>query len=379
MGDIERVKVDLGPRSYEVLVGSGLLERLGEGGIFPDSVKRAGVVVDGKVPKTRRKALISGLKQLGVEAHVMEVAPGEQSKSWERLREIVDWCLDINLEREDALIALGGGVIGDLTGFACSIVKRGLKLVQIPTTLLAQVDSSVGGKTGINDPKHGKNLIGTFHQPKRVIADVTSYKNLPKRMMLAGYSEIVKHALIADLELFQWLEKEGGKQMVDKSPEALVRGVVRSCEIKAKTVAVDETEKADRALLNFGHTFGHALETAIEYSPRLHHGEAVSIGMCMAMRLSTELGLFPKKTAKCVVSHFKSVGLKTELSEVKGGLPDAKTIVALMARDKKAKRGKPRFIVLDDIGKARVIDNVDMNIVTRILEEDLEKKRLPAA
>ncbi|MEO1122100.1 MAG: 3-dehydroquinate synthase, partial [Pseudomonadota bacterium] len=273
------------------------------------------------------------------------------------------------VERDDLLIAFGGGVIGDLAGFAAAVLRRGVRFVQIPTTLLAQVDSSVGGKTGVNAAQ-GKNLIGAFHQPSLVLADIDVLDTLSERELLAGYAEVVKYGLLGDLAFFEWLETNGP---LLKAGDASARtyAVKTSCQTKADIVARDETERGDRALLNLGHTFGHALEAATGYSQRLLHGEAVSIGMGLAFEVSARMQLCSQEDPVRVRAHLTKMGMKTQLSDIAGELPDADALMALMAQDKKVSAGKLTFILARGIGQAFRTQDVDLDLVRRVIAEAL--------
>ena len=265
------------------------------------------------------------------------------------------------------VVALGGGVIGDLAGFAAAVLRRGVRFVQIPTSLLAQVDSSVGGKTGINSP-HGKNLIGAFHQPSLVLADIAVLETLPPRDFLAGYGEGVKYGLLGDAAFFDWLEAEG-PALARGNRAARARAVRRSCEMKADIVVRDETEQGDRALLNLGHTFCHALEAATGYSDRLLHGEGVAIGCALAFELSSRMGLCSQEEPSRVRAHLAQMGMKKDLSDIPGALPDADALIALMGQDKKVLDGKLRFILARGIGAAFVTSDVDLGAVRSVLAD----------
>jgi 3-dehydroquinate synthase len=294
---------------------------------------------------------------------------GEATKCWEQLGRTVEWLLEQKVERRDIVIALGGGVIGDLAGFAAAILRRGVRFVQIPTSLLAQVDSSVGGKTGINS-LHGKNLIGAFHQPALVLADIDILDTLTPRDFLAGYGEVVKYGLLGDARFFEWLETNGpalAKGDIAKRLEA-----VRACvQMKADIVARDETEQGERALLNLGHTFCHALEAATGYSDRLLHGEGVAIGCALAFETSARLSLCAQEEPGRVRSHLRTMGMKTDISDIPGNMPDADALLALMGQDKKVLDGKLRFIMARGIGRAFVADDVDLSVVRGVLRDAL--------
>ena len=361
------VRVPLGDRSYNVVVGSGLLRRAGE--LVSALLNRpfAAVVTDENVAPLHLEALAAGLAGAGVEHAVLTLPAGESTKSWQGLERTVEWLLESRVERRDAVIALGGGVIGDLTGFAAAILRRGVRLVQVPTSLLAQVDSSVGGKTGINSPS-GKNLVGAFHQPSLVIADVDTLASMDRRHLLAGYAEVAKYGFIGDREFFEWLESRG-RGIVEGDEEARSRAVRRSVKMKADIVAGDETEWGDRALLNFGHTFCHALEAATGYSERLLHGEGVSVGCALAFELSVALELCAAQDAQRAKVHLGEMGMKTSIAQIPGELPDADGLIALMAQDKKVLDGRLRFILSKGIGSAFVADDVPLDALKAILRE----------
>ncbi|MGL5008874.1 MAG: 3-dehydroquinate synthase, partial [Paracoccaceae bacterium] len=280
-----------------------------------------------------------------------------------------EWLLEQKVERRDVVVAFGGGVIGDLVGFAAAILRRGVRFVQIPTTLLAQVDSSVGGKTGINTGQ-GKNLVGAFHQPSLVLADIDVLESLAPRDFLAGYGEVVKYGLLGDAGFFDWLE--GAGPTLARDPVARQRAVRRSVEMKAGIVSRDETEEGERALLNLGHTFCHALEKATGYSDRLLHGEGVAIGCALAFELSMRLGLCAQEAPSRVRAHLRAMGMKTDVRDIAGDLPDAAALVGLMGQDKKVVDGKLRFILARGIGEAFVADDVPGDVVLRLLEDALQ-------
>ena len=303
---IERVSVGLGARSYEILIGADLLGSAGA--LIGPLLKRpfAAIVTDETVASLHLETLRQGLAAQGIASEPVILPPGETTKSWDRLGETVERLLALKVERDDLIIAFGGGVIGDLAGFAAAILRRGVGFVQVPTTLLAQVDSSVGGKTGIN-ARAGKNLIGAFHQPRLVLADLAVLETLTERELLAGYAEVVKYGLLGDAAFFGWLETEG-LRLRDGDRAARLQAIRRSCQMKADVVARDETERGDRALLNLGHTFGHALEAATGYSDRLLHGEGVSIGMALAFETSARMGLCAQEVPEPCARPFPGHG-----------------------------------------------------------------------
>ena len=364
------VRVELGPRSYDVLIGEGLIDETVKHVTAAFGAARCAIVTDDNVAADHLATIEAPLKRAGLWRTSVILPAGEKTKSLEQLQVLSEALLEAGTERRDIVIALGGGVIGDLGGFAAAILRRGVRFLQIPTSLLAQVDSSVGGKTGINSPQ-GKNLIGAFHQPGLVLADTGVLATLPDRQMRAGYGEVVKYGLLGDRAFYSWLEDNAGA-VASRDPAALRHAVTRSVEMKAEIVARDETETGDRALLNLGHTFGHALEAWTGYSDRLLHGEGVAIGMCLAFRLSEALELCPPQTAARVAAHIKSVGLPTELSDIPGGeAPTADHLVDLMGQDKKVLDGQLTFILARDIGAAFVTRDVAASQVRDFLDTQL--------
>lgn len=351
------VRVGLGQRSYDVLIGTGLLARAPELVESRLGAARCAVVTDENVAQAHLAPLESGLAALGRHAGTVTLPPGEATKSFPALAGLCERLLEMGLERGGVVVALGGGVIGDLAGLAASLVRRGVRLVQVPTTLLAQVDSSVGGKTGINTPQ-GKNLVGTFHQPSLVLADIGTLATLPERQLRAGYVEAAKFGLLGDAPFFAWLE-QNQRAVLTREPGALGHAVATSVQGKAGIVARDETETGDRMLLNLGHTFGHALEAWAGYSGRLLHGEAVAIGICLAFELSRELGLVDETSVRRVVQHLLDAGLPTRIADVPGAPgPDAAALTAIMRQDKKVQDGKLTFILARGIGAAFVCRDV---------------------
>ncbi|MEM6375302.1 MAG: 3-dehydroquinate synthase [Pseudomonadota bacterium] len=363
---IETVHVALDTRAYDVRIGPGLIADAAKH-IQPLLARpRVAVISDDSVASLHLPALRTGLEAAGIGVQAFSLPPGEATKSWPHFERAVEWLLEQKIERQDIVIALGGGVIGDLVGFAAAVLRRGIRFVQIPTSLLAQVDSSVGGKTGINAPQ-GKNLIGAFHQPALVLADIDVLSSLPERDFLAGYGEVVKYGLLGDYEFFQWLERQGGS-VRDGDLHARLAAVRRSVEMKAEIVIRDETEQGDRALLNLGHTFCHALEAATGYSDRLLHGEGVAIGCALAFDLSARLGLCAQEDPGRVRAHLRAMGMKAELRDIPGDLPGAEALIALMGQDKKVVDGRLRFILARGIGQAFVADDVDLASVQSVLE-----------
>jgi 3-dehydroquinate synthase len=312
--------------------------------------------------------LTAALEAAGLAVLPVVIAPGEQTKSFDGLAELSDRLLALGLDRGDLIAAFGGGVVGDLTGFAAAIYKRGIDFVQIPTTLLAQVDSSVGGKTAIDTPR-GKNLIGAFHQPRLVLADLDVLATLPDREMRAGYAEVIKYGLLGDFAFFEWLEANGAKVLA-RDPEALGLAVARCVEMKAEIVAEDETEQGRRALLNLGHTFGHALEAETGYGQGLLHGEGVGAGMALAFRFSAAQGLCETQEAARAGAAIAAAGLPTRLGEVRPTPFEASRLVRHMAQDKKAEAGKLTFILARRLGEAFTAKDVDADAVTRFLKSE---------
>lgn len=366
---VNTVHVDLGARAYDVQIGPGLIDDAG-GWIKPKLARpQICVLTDETVAGLHLERLREGLATQRIEMQALALPPGEATKSWRQFARAVEWLLDQKVERRDLIIALGGGVIGDLAGFAAAVLRRGVGFVQIPTSLLAQVDSSVGGKTGINAPQ-GKNLIGAFHQPALVLADTDVLTTLTPRDFLAGYGEVVKYGLLGDAGFFAWLEREG-PALAAGDEEARMRAVTRSVEMKARIVERDETETGDRALLNLGHTFCHALEAATGYSDRLLHGEGVAIGCALAFELSARLGLCSQEAPSRVRAHLRTMGMKTDLSDIPGDLPGAEALLELMGQDKKVIDGQLRFILARDIGEAFVTKDVPREAVLSLLRDAL--------
>lgn len=365
------VPVDLGERSYVIHIGDGLLERTGAliRARLPQS--RAAIVTDETVAAYHLRALRGALDGAGIEAVEIVRPAGERTKSFEHLVAVANAILAARLERDDVVIALGGGVIGDLAGFAAGIVRRGMRFVQVPTTLLSQVDSSVGGKTGINT-EHGKNLIGVFHQPALVVADTGLLDTLSLREFRAGYAEMAKYGLIDRPDFFAWLE--GNWRAVFAGGSARVEAVAESCRAKADVVAADEREGGRRALLNLGHTFGHALEAATGYDAgRLVHGEGVAIGMVLAHAFSARMNLASPDDGRRVAAHLETVGLPTRLADIPGSLPDAEVLLDLMAQDKKVSRGRLTFILTHGVGQAFIAKDVPASEVLAFLKESLNR------
>jgi 3-dehydroquinate synthase len=373
MTNIHSVSVPLEGREYEVRIGAGLIDRAGAE-IAPFLARpRVRIVTDENVAALHLGRLQAALAAEGIESAALILPAGEATKSWPELTRTVDWLLSEQVERRDLVVAFGGGVIGDLVGFAAAILRRGVGFIQIPTSLLAQVDSSVGGKTGINAAQ-GKNLIGAFHQPRLVLADIDVLGTMTRRDLLAGYGEVVKYGLLGDADFFDWLEVNA-PALAQGDNAARAHAVRRSVEMKAEIVLRDETEQGDRALLNLGHTFCHVLEAATGYGDRLLHGEGVAIGCALAFELSARLGFCAQEDPSRVRAHLKAMGMKTDLSDIDGPLPDAEALVALMSQDKKVIDGQLRFVLARDIGKAFVTADVPRDAVVRLLEDALGETR----
>ena len=363
---LQTVDVDLGPRSYPIHIGKGLLGRAV--GLMPFGAGNRSffILADSKISNTHIPALREALEKGGARhVHVREIPSGEKSKSWRELESTVLWLLDNRADRQSVLVSAGGGMTGDLGGFAASVTMRGIPFIQVPTTLLAQVDSAVGGKTGINTAQ-GKNLVGAFYQPACVISDLDTLATLPRRELLAGYAEIVKYGLIGDSGFFAWLETNGSK-VCALDPEALAKAIAVSCQKKAEIVARDEKEQGLRALLNFGHTFGHALEAAAGYDGGLLHGEAVAIGMVMALRLSVRLGLCPPEDADRAEKHLAAMGLP-----VRSPAFPMDKVMEHMKHDKKALDGEAVFVLSHGIGKAAVHKDVPVAEARQVIIESMK-------
>jgi 3-dehydroquinate synthase len=358
------IRVGLGERGYDIHVGHGILSEAGAL-LKPLTRGPVPVVTDATVGEIHLASFLDFCDKAGIDARPVVMPPGEGSKSFPGLEKLSGALLESGVDRAGLIVALGGGVIGDLTGFAAGILKRGVAFAQIPTTLLAQVDSSVGGKTAINAAQ-GKNLIGLFHQPRIVIADTALLATLPRRELLAGYAEVVKYGALGDADFFEWLEVNGVKALAGDR-DALIHMVAHSCRMKAAIVARDEREAGERALLNLGHTFGHALEAATGFSDRLIHGEGVAIGMALAFRLSVQLGLCPGQDAERFIRHLKAAGLPAAISDIPGPRPLPDELIAAMGHDKKVKDGKLTFILLRGLGQAFVTTDVPSGAVRDVL------------
>ncbi len=366
------VNVNLPGREYEILIGPGILAEAGPRIAQMGGRRHVAIITDETVAGLHMAALQDSLRASELSSEFLALPAGEATKSWPELQRSVEWLLDQKVERGDVVVAFGGGVIGDLAGFAAAILRRGVRFVQIPTTLLAQVDSSVGGKTGINAP-HGKNLIGAFHQPSLVLADTSLLDTLAPRDYLAGYGEVVKYGLLGDAGFFDWLEQKAPGMA--NNMDACVHAVRRSCQMKAEIVNRDEKEQGDRALLNLGHTFCHAFEAATGYSDRLLHGEGVAIGCAMAFELSARLGLCSQEDPSRVRAHLRDMGMKVDLADIEGELPDAAALLTLMGQDKKVVDGKLRFVLARGIGEAFITSDVPRDAVLGLLDDALLQRR----
>lgn len=366
------VPVALGGRSYDIAIGRGLLAEAGARIRRALPKANAAIVTDEHVAALHLASLKGSLEAAGIRTSSIILPAGEATKSFTRFEEVCEGIIAARLERGDAVVALGGGVIGDLSGFAASVVRRGMRFIQIPTSLLSQVDSSVGGKTAINS-RQGKNLIGAFHQPSLVLADTALLDSLPEREMRAGYAEVVKYGLLGDATFYEWLEAGAWRGIFSGGPER-EEAVRVSCAAKAAIVARDETETGDRALLNLGHTFGHALEAAVGYDGRrLVHGEAISIGMRLAFAFSQAHGLCSGQDSTRVERHLTAVGLPTRLQQVPGGVGDARALMDAIRQDKKVARGALTFILARRIGEAFIARDVDGAVVEDFLEQELSR------
>ena len=369
----ETVHVPLEGRAYDIRIGPGLLPAAGAH-VGPFLKRpRVAIVTDETVAALHLETLRKGLEKDGISSTALSLPAGEGTKSWPQFERTVEWLLDQKVERRDVVVAFGGGVIGDLVGFAAAVLRRGVRFVQIPTSLLAQVDSSVGGKTGINAPQ-GKNLIGAFHQPTLVLADTEVLGTLTERDFLAGYGEVAKYGLLGDAAFFDWLEAQG-PALAAGDMQARIAAVRRSVKMKAEIVVRDEHEHGDRALLNLGHTFCHALEAATGYSDRLLHGEGVAIGCALAFELSARMGLCSQEDPSRVRAHLRQMKMKVDLSDIPGDLPDAEGLLELMAQDKKVIDGRLRFILARGIGEAFVAEDVDPQMVRDLLRDALRARR----
>jgi 3-dehydroquinate synthase len=367
----ERLRVDLGGRAYDIVVGAGVLAQAGKEIAALGRAKRTFIVADDHTARLHLGALTRSLDAAGLAHKAATLPPGEASKSFGVLEQLVGQMLDAKVERGDLVIALGGGVIGDLAGFAAGITKRGLDYVQVPTTLLAQVDSSVGGKTAIDMPQ-GKNLVGLFHQPCLVLADTTMLDTLPQREMRAGYAEILKYGLIGDAAFAEWAGANATAILAKAGPER-TKAIVTSCRMKARVVEADEREAGQRALLNLGHTFAHAIEACAGYSGKVLHGEAVAFGCCLAFDLSERLNLCPPGQASRVRGWFAAAGLPTSFADLPELGASEDDLVEIMRQDKKASGGKLVFVLARGVGQAFVANDVDADAVKTLLAHALKR------
>jgi len=371
--DMTTVDVALENRAYDIVIGRGALASLGARIAALRPGVRTAIVTDETVARHWLAATEASLAEAGIPASRIIVEEGEGSKSYAGLQKVSEALIAAKIERNDLVIALGGGVVGDLAGFAAAILRRGVDFVQVPTSLLAQVDSSVGGKTGINSPQ-GKNLVGAFHQPVLVIADTAVLDTLSPRQFRAGYAEVAKYGALGDEAFFTWLEANHAELF--KGGVAREHAIATSCRAKAAIVARDERENGDRALLNLGHTFGHALEAATGFSDLLFHGEGVAIGMVLAAQFSASIGMLPPGDAARLERHLVEVGLPTRLQDIAGfaqeGLADADALMDLMAQDKKVRRGKLTFILLEAIGSAVIARDVEPARVRDFLRDKVK-------
>jgi 3-dehydroquinate synthase len=371
MSERETVRVELGDRGYGIVIGPGLIDAAGP--LLSDVLRTPRVIVvsDQNVAPIYLASLEQSLADAGIDSTNFVLPPGENTKDLDHLGNLLDDILGAKVSRETTIVALGGGVVGDLAGFAASVALRGLDFVQIPTTLLAQVDSSVGGKTGIN-AHFGKNLIGAFHQPRLVVIDTGALDSLPRRELLAGYAEMVKYGLIDDLDFFDWLETNGSAVLGDGEPSAIMAArryaIATCCRAKARVVAEDERETGRRALLNLGHTFGHALEAEVGFGDALLHGEAVAIGTLMAFDLSVRLGLCPAADLDRVRTHFDTVGLPVAAPRLQGRTWQAEDLLRHMAHDKKVRDGRPVLVLVRGIGQAFLYDQATDDQILPVLE-----------
>jgi 3-dehydroquinate synthase len=367
----EIIPVNLGERSYEICVGSGILETIGESLLKRFGFRKIFIVTDNEVATHWLNLVIDSIKKVGIQYEVASIPSGESSKSFYQLEGLLNQFFEARIARDGLIVALGGGVVGDLAGFAAAVALRGIDFIQVPTTLLAQVDSSVGGKTAINTAQ-GKNLVGSFYQPRLVLIDTDVLDTLPERQILSGYAEIVKYGLIKNRQFFEWLEVNG-KKILSGDSDARRTAIVESCKIKAAIVGHDEKETGERAILNFGHTFGHAFETEAKFNGDLLHGEAVALGMVAALNLSKITGSCNGQEVDRVSFHLKSVGLPVNLSFLdKFSRWNVDTLLKHIDHDKKVLDGKIRFILLKEIGNSYITSEVDPNNVSAIISQSLK-------
>ena len=366
---MKTVKVNIPKYPYEILIGKGILEQLVIYLKKFDQIQSVSIVSDDTVSKHHLAKLLQVLEESGLIINTLIIKTGEKSKSWNNLKRVTEWLIEKRVERRDFVIGMGGGVIGDLVGFAASIVRRGIKVIHVPTSLLAQVDSAIGGKTSINS-NQGKNLIGTFYQPSLVLSDVTMLRTLKGRDFRSGYGEVIKYSLIKDCLFFNWLEKQDIATLQASDTE-LIHMVERSSKIKAGIIEKDEKEQGIRALLNFGHTFGHALEAATGYSNRLLHGEGVILGSCLALNLSKDLNLIDEEEINRIKRYLISNGFKTKIDQIPGEGLSLETLLNLMYQDKKVTSNQLNFVLLKKIGEGILVNNVDPENVKNVLLESM--------
>lgn len=361
----QKITVDLNHRSYEIIIGQNILSQINN---QISQYSKIFIIIDENVAKIYQPKIASNFSKLKQQIYFISNPSGEQAKSFTNFEKKCEEILAQNIDRKSLLIAFGGGVVGDLCGFLASVLLRGIDFMQVPTTLLSMVDSSVGGKTAINS-RLGKNLIGTFYQPKLVLCDTSFLQSLTQRQFISGYAEIVKYGLIKDASFFKFLE-ENQTKILHKDYNIIQRIIKKSCEIKAQIVANDETESGVRALLNFGHTIGHALEAKCQYSDLCYHGEAVAIGMFLAAKISKNLALIDKDIAEVINDHFLKFGfnIKKKLTEI-NNLPWSKnmTLLQQLYKDKKTEKGNLAFILLEDLGKAIIKKNIKEEEVAKVI------------
>ena len=354
--------------THDIIIGNHIYDQLISYLLTNEFRSKLCIITDKNVANYHLSSLLKVLKTAKIKTEILVLNPGEKTKSWHNLKKVSEWLILNQVERNNYVISFGGGVVGDLTGFATSIVRRGIKIIHMPTTLLAQVDSSIGGKTGVNS-SHGKNLVGTFHHPSLVLTDISYLKTLNKRDFLSGYAEAIKKALIKDYDLFSWLEEKDYEDL--RNEDNIINIIYKSSKIKVELVQNDEKEKGERALLNLGHTFAHALESANNYSNNLLHGEAVIIGCCLALELSREYDLITSKDCERVKKHFKRLDYQTEIKQIKSNKFHLKNLIDIMHQDKKVNNKRLSFILLKSIGDGMICKNVNMNIVKSILKISL--------
>ena len=365
----KRLNISTLNKSYPIIIGSNIFKNF-EKNIAPYiNNNRIFILTDKNINKIFKKDLVKIKKDKKLSIEIIIIGTGEKQKDIKNINSICNTLLKKNISRDDTIIALGGGVVGDITGFVSSIILRGVNYIQIPTTLLSQVDSSVGGKTGINS-EYGKNLIGSFYQPSLVLIDINFLTKLNNREMKAGYAEIIKYSLIFDIEFFNWLIING-KRVMDKNKEALTHAIFQSCQCKSKIVSLDEKEKNIRALLNFGHTFGHVIEQTNSYKTNINHGEAVAMGMIMASKLSSAMNLISINELNKIINHFKLLNLPTQIPRTLRKNLSIKRFIDVMNKDKKTKNNKINLILLKKIGKAYQTNKFDSHLLKIIIKDSI--------